>query len=232
MINNPNGIVTLSLKEIAADASLADDVIGWYIAVFNATGPGEWNEHWTPEQVRQKLFTDTAGEADRSFVAMWRKDGVLAGADIICLMPVETAVTPRDLPPGHQDETTLEAVNRHLLWAAGPGATVAMFRELGIRPEYRKGLEPVIGLTQGVMKAGLDAGATFGCFWTSKASNLFPIMIGYGVDVLYDFGDEKQHVFMGDHLGHSYRRFCASAALAGRMIAERGAHRGLKLPRR
>jgi len=229
---NPNGIQTLSLKEIAADPSLVEDVIGWYIAVFNATGPGEWGENWTPEQVRKKLFEDTAAEADRSFVAMWRKDGVLAGVDIICLMPVADAVTPRDLPPGLQDAATLANVNRHLEWAAGPKATIAMFRELGIRPEHRKGLQPVIGMTQGVMAAGLAAGATYGCFWTSKTSNLYPIMVGYGVDVIYDFGDEKGHVFMGDHLDHSYRRFCAPAPLAGQMIAERSAQRGIATPRR
>ncbi|MEY4744272.1 MAG: hypothetical protein RL272_217 [Candidatus Parcubacteria bacterium] len=226
-----DGIKTLSLKEVAADPRLVDDVIGWYIAVFNAKGPGEWNEDWTPEQVRKKLFEDTAAEADRSFVALWRKDGVLAGVHIICLMPAAGAIIARDLPPGFQDEATVAAVTRQLEWIAGPSAVVAMFRELGIRQEFRKGIDPFLGMTRAILQVGLSAGATFGCFWTSRDSNIFPIMIGYGAEVLYDFGDEKKHVFIGDHFDHSYRRFCAPPASAVRMIAERCALRGVRASR-
>jgi hypothetical protein len=200
-----DGIFTQTLAEAASDPSFIDEMVAWYIGVFNAAGPGEWNEHWTPEEVRRKPFLDAANDGSASIVTSWRKDGVLAGLAVVYVGDADTAVTECDLPTGLRERRHLEAVVERLRWFAG-GTQVAHFRELGILTAYRSGLGPVVRLLVDPLSRAGDAGAEFSCCWTSKGSRLYPLIKGLDVREIHDFCDPDGHILMGDDVASIVRR--------------------------
>ncbi|KPJ86107.1 hypothetical protein AMJ57_00455 [Parcubacteria bacterium SG8_24] len=209
------------LSDAAADPTVAAETIEAYIRIFNAAGADEWNESWTEAQVRRKLFEETAPEADRCCLTLWRFGGQVAGLSLALLCEPLDSLTVRDLPPSFQGRQHLEGFRKHLSWIAGPKAKLVVYRELGIIPEYRGGLEPIIGLVIEPLSRARRAGANFGCFWTSRRSRLYPLMVGYGLRLIYDFHDPDDHVFMGDDLKNGWRRFRTAPAVARDLIAER-----------
>jgi hypothetical protein len=200
-----DGIFSQTLAEAAGDPLFIDEMVGWYIGVFNAAGPGEWNEHWTPEEVRRKPFLDAANDGGTSIVTSWRKDGILAGLAVVYVADADTAVTERDLPAGLREHRHLDAVVSRLRWFSG-STKVAHFRELGILKQHRSGLEPVIRLLVEPLSRAGSAGAEFSCCWTSKGSRLYPLIKGLDIREIHDFGDPDGHILMGDDIASVVRR--------------------------
>lgn len=214
-----DGFFTQRLDEAAKDPLFIDEMVDWYIGVFNASGPGEWNEHWTPDEVRRKPFLNVADHGTTTFFATWRVNGVIAGLNCACLGAPRKVVSLTDLPPGLQAAEHLDPIAARLEWFAGHDATVSFYREMGIRKEYRSGLEPVLGLMANAMIAARAAGSTFGCFWTGKDSKFYPIVRGVDIRDIYEFGDPGRHVFCGDGLDDTLRRLAMPKETIMKMLS-------------
>ncbi|HSD12408.1 MAG TPA: hypothetical protein VLC10_02520 [Patescibacteria group bacterium] len=220
-----DGFFTQPFTGAVSDPALVDEIIGWYIDVFNAVGPDEWNEHWTADEVRKKLFLDTAADAERSFVTTWRSQGRLAGLGIVVVAPV-SRFAASDLPPGCQDGSVLSGVRRSLGWLVGPETPILFYREFGLRKEFRGGLAPILRLLGDSLEAGMGIGAEYACCWTSRKKRLYPILVGLDLHLAYAFGDEQDNVLVGDVFPHLLRKIRTSPDEAALHIRERiAAHR-------
>lgn len=222
-----DGYLTQRMSEAIRCPDFVDDVIDWYIRVFNDQAEGEWAESWTPDQVRKKLFADTASQHDRSFIVSWRDGGVLAGATIIYVDTVDRLLGLADLPPNHQTPEQLADINRHLDWVFGPGVRVAQYRELGVVRQHRQGIGPVGQMIARSLVSAIQEGARYGVWWTSKSSRLFPIVSGLENRVGYDFNDSQGHVLMYGECDQVLRRLNQPEAMIKRMIADRLKRMGL-----
>lgn len=216
-----DGFHTQTLAEAAKDPQFLQEIVECYIAIFNADGEGEWREAWTPETAAKKLFDVPAEEAARSYLTSWRFIGQLAGFSLVNVDAAETVIPVRELPPSVQTEDHRREAAMHQAWLAGPGAKTCFFREIGIRPEFRIGLEPVVRLMHDPSAAASVDGASFVSFWTSRDSKLFPIVLGLDARAIYDFGDKVRNVLMGDDLACTLRRFRSPLPDMTRMIKER-----------
>lgn len=231
-VNTPghrqDGFFTQEFSQAVQDTDFVDELINWYIQVFNDRSSGEWAESWTPEQVRQKLIIDTAGQWYRSLITSWRHQGDLVGATIVFVERADRVLKRSDLPPGCQTDARLAEVNRHLDWLIGADPLVVQYRELGIVRQFRQGFAPVGKLIADSAAAAIARGARYGCWWTSRQSRLFPIVIGLDCRVAYDFQDDGGNVLMIGECDQTHRRLCQPPAKINQMLAERLKNLGLK----
>ncbi len=191
-----DGFETGSFRDYAGDPARAAELIDWYISVFNAKGDGEWGEHWTPDAVRSKLFADIDAEAGRALIATWRVGGDLAGLSLLFVDRAAEVLSLKDLPPACREPAVLAAARDRLVRLVGSDTVVAQYRELGIRCEFRSGLDPVARLMLDPGLASMELGARYVCFWTSKNSRLYPIVIGLSMVPVHDFGDAAGDVLV------------------------------------
>ena len=218
-----DGYFVQRLSEALRDRGFLREVAACYVAIFNARGPGEWSEDWTPESARRKLFEEAAVDADRSYLATWRVRGVLAGLCISYAAPVPRSLRLTDLPPACQQPGCLDAVLAKLSGELGGERVIAQYRELGIRREYRRGLEPVASLMRLPGNPLHDAGASHVIFWTSSRSRLYPIVLGVGFRPFYRFDDPPANVLMIGEAAAIRRRLelpttLLKAAIAARIV--------------
>lgn len=217
-----DGFFTQTLAEALTDAAFIDELVDCFMAVFNASGEGEWQEAWTVESVRNLLINDAPQNAHRVFLATWREGGALAGFSLVEIGGFDEVLRLSDLPPNHRTVEHLEGVKRQIEWLAGPKPVIVNQREIGIRQEFRKGLEPIVRLLLDPMERGPED--AYICNWTSRKAKLMPIILAMDVRVVYDFKDEAQHVFIGEDVKHLRRRLRSGASSVGLMMKERRSH--------
>jgi hypothetical protein len=197
---NDEGFFTQTMAEMVKNPKDIDELVGAYLAVFNATGPGEWNESWTADCARRALVDGAAAWLDCTCVTTWRSGGTLAGFSIALWSPPACFDWEQLVPPSLRGRAAPDAVSRSVLAVAGSAPALVFFRDLGIRPECRTGLQPIRELLAGNFRAAIPAGATFGCFRTSMHCRLFPIMASAGISVVYTFNDPAGYVIMAREL--------------------------------
>ncbi len=191
-----DGFRTCGFDRFAADNERLAELVDWYVAVFNARGAGEWGEHWTPETAREKILADVASEAGRTLITTWRAQGALAGVSLVFVDRAADVLKVKDLPPACRDAAVLSSVRAKLSRLLGAATVVAQYRELGIRREFRSGLDPVARLMLDPGLASMEMGAEYVCYWTSKHSRLYPIVLGLSMVPVHDFGDRDGDVLM------------------------------------
>ncbi|MFN2222598.1 MAG: hypothetical protein ACK2UH_08610 [Candidatus Promineifilaceae bacterium] len=218
-----DGFFTERLSEALGDPLFADELVDWYMRVFNDQTEGEWAENWTPELARQKLLIDTAGQHDQTIINGWRDNGQLAGVMIGYLDRVDRVIHLTDLPPGFQTAKKLAELNSHLEWLMGTDALVVQYRELGIIRQHRQGTA-VFRIFADAAKAAVDAGVRYGCWWTSRNSRVYQIDVGLGCHLAYDFHDPQQIVLMYTEGDQFLRRVTQSPGRMRQMMAARVAN--------
>ncbi|MFH1047327.1 MAG: hypothetical protein V1738_03410 [Patescibacteria group bacterium] len=214
----------VSLTDLAKDPVRVAQLIKCYQEVFNDQSEGEWAENWTEQQVHdEKLFCDPPHEWGDCYVTLLTIGGQTAGMTITKLAPVQTIITAKNFPPEPElcDSRIIDAVARNLIWISGPGCLMTMYRELGIVKQFRGGPEPVVALMRVPLEKAISRGSAYCCFWTSRKTPVYGIMLAFGAHVFYDFKDEKQQVFMYGDNYRGYIRYCSSPAQIRQMLAER-----------
>jgi hypothetical protein len=223
-----DGFFTQTLAAAASDKAIVNELVAWYIKVFNDQGPGEWGESWTPDQVRHKLFWATQAEHHNATVTSWRTGGVLAGATFAVYGRSDQVLKVSDLPPAKQDPALLAEVLDHLDWLIGSEATVIHYRELGILREHRQGPAPVLKLFSDTADEAWRRGVDYGYWWTNKHGRLFPLVVGVGGQIAYDFHDERGNVLMLASCPQTVRRLHEPPARIMKMMLARLQNLGLK----
>lgn len=218
-----DGFATVRLSEVASDQSVLDQLIGCFIGAFNATGESEWGETWTEETARHRLIVAPGDEIERTNAAIWCKDGKMKGFALTLVGDPDVLVRESEMPSGHNDSASVEAVRRNLDWLAGPIAKLMFGREVAIPPENRaKGdIRPVQGLMYHSVHAALLEGADYFITWIIKGCKVYPIYLGIGTELVYDFMDAKRHMFVGTRTLQATRRLSSPPKEFVKMIAER-----------
>jgi len=220
--SHSDGFRTQIMSEALRESGFAEDLVSWYVAVFNSKGDGEWGERWTPESARRKLIDDTVGEHERTLVTTWRVGGKLVGACLVFVDRADRVLRLRDLPPGLQTPERLADCNRNLDWLISPRPLVAQYREIGILKEFRRGWEPVMRLMLDPGAASIDLwDAKYVLYWTSRKRRMYPIMCGLDNRIVYDFRDAEANVLMGEYTSEMRRRLSLPAEQCRAMIVER-----------
>jgi len=215
------GFCTQKLSAVLQDPDLTAEVARCFTAIFSDRGRGEPAEDWEVETVRRKLFLAPAPDAERSYLTTWRLGGVVAGLCLTYFDRVGRSFRLSDLPPGSRDQATLDIVLAKLVEAAGADSLLIQYREMGIRREFRRGLDPVLPLIMGPGEPPHRAGAEYVAFWTSSRSRLYPILVGLGLHPIHRFGDAAGNRLMFGSAALMQRRLSRPAWLIKTMIAGR-----------
>lgn len=213
-----------SLQDAADDDVLSLALCEWFIAIFTATGEGEWNFLYTIETARAYLFTSvlTAPGIRDAFVGFVVRDGEILGAACVTVGPAVAVFSAAEMPTGFTTEAHARTVRFHLDWLAGEGATLAHFRLLGIRHAFRGSVTLLRTLMAGPCERALAAGTTFMAFWTSsKRSTFLRIARTLGWLTVYDFQESQEYLFLGFYADHASRQMRAASHVWRRVLAER-----------
>ena len=227
-----NGICVRKLTDAASDEEFVAAFVDCYISVFNSDGDGEWNESWSREQVREKIFGVAPEVAEKTRVVTASLDAVLTGFSVVHVDVMDKALGLQDLPPHLQTQELLTEVKRHLVWLAGEDPVVCNFKEVGIRKEHRQGPSAVMKLFSDAYASSLELGAEFACWWTSRNSRMYYLAMSLDGRLVYDCGDKEGHLMMGEEVKHALRRITTPGKELVRMLGERLKHHGIHNPYR
>jgi hypothetical protein len=217
----PDHIVEMPL--VAADCDLRQEIALWYCSVFN--DPDTFGDSWTVKAAEDYLFGE-AGKTEENLVLTYCNH-TLAGVAVAVAAPIEMALTLREIPPEFRTQNVLDGVRRQVTWFVDETAKIMVFREVGVHKNFRGDISHAMELITRSTVWAVASGAKMGCFWTSRKSPLYRMLRAYDIRDLYDFGGDRDLVFMGDDPSHSLRRFRKPIKECRRLLVERLRHQRL-----
>ncbi len=209
-------VKVFTLEELLAQKEILQKYISCFRAVFDqeeATkyAPQEerlqWEgENWSEEAVAQMLQEHAEKAGNESLVTMLFNEKeeavaftygtIVSGAEQITDFP-KSYSGRSDL---HVDKDELVGLIRNQYPEA---KNFLSLREMGVRGDERAkggGMKRIFSIVIPLFMAAIQKEAKHFVFWTSKNSNLYRIAVGSGFDLIKDFADEEQHVYMGADL--------------------------------
>ncbi len=215
--------IRASMVQVLADNELTYEVCSLYAHIFNT----EWEESWTLESAKEKLFGKKALSIPSMFVG-WKNGQKLSAFLIAGVSKIDNSIVDFEMPPCCCDEKTVEEVKRQLRYFLPnkDDPKIMIIREMGISRKDSVGVALVAEMLAVMLKDGAKAGSDFACCWTSITGSLYGILKAYDVRDVYRFRSETGLMLLGDYQTEVAMRM--ESPMTRRMIIDRLKCHGLR----
>lgn len=188
-----------SKKRILANDPVIKKYGEAYAIVYGATGPGEWGETWSPEQVSGALQQDMESTIIKNpfIIAMQDKEriaGFAYGYEINVGEFGDNEIAFSVTNDAQRKSELVTAV--HDFFNNAGISSILYIKELGISKHDRGGFDKIYTFFKSVLQRGAENEKEALLFWTSRRKKLFPLVSALGAETIAEVGDEEDNVYM------------------------------------